>query len=344
MNTTVTRLDQMLYAWLAEPNDLKFEQAFQKYYDAAFATLVRYLARRAGPADLDLEQMAVDALLKFFCKAGRERRVASEKVRHALPNIEPLNAGQIHVRQVRRWTSEVEAFRGAAMSFNVMQDDTDDRDWKAEIHSLAATIPPLQQQGCHILNAVQSAVARILDLNEDPRHEEDESFHVGAVASFAARVRSEAAENSACAAAVEAQHPGTLRLVEGSWTVIGALPALRVPTNGYLFEIAQSVYLDECKARGRQKRGGSGHSADTADHAGAGAHPLARIDLEADAPQSEESHTWIQAVVRNSVSNSMPTCAGLCRQRSRRMPMPLPRVQRVQSESVWSRSREKPSA
>jgi DNA-directed RNA polymerase specialized sigma24 family protein len=38
------------------------------------------------------------------------------------------------------------------------------------------------------------------------------------------------------------------------------LPALRIPTNGYLFEIAQSLYLDECKARGRKKRGGSGQS------------------------------------------------------------------------------------
>jgi DNA-directed RNA polymerase specialized sigma24 family protein len=52
-----------------------------------------------------------------------------------------------------------------------------------------------------------------------------------------------------------------------------------------LFDIAQNLYLDECKARNRQKRGGAGCSiaepADTAaDAADATAHPLARISLD----------------------------------------------------------------
>jgi DNA-directed RNA polymerase specialized sigma24 family protein len=300
MNTTVTRLDQMLYAWLAEPNDSKFEQAFQKYYDAAFGTVVRYLARRAGGADLDLEQMAVDALLKFFCKAGRDRRLASEKIRDTLPGIEPLDGGPIHVRQVKRWTADVAAFHDTAMAFMVAQDGTAERDWKGEIHALAAAIPPLQQQGCHILNAVQSAVARILDPDADRAHQEDSKepedgrVPAGTAAGFAARLRLEVDHHSAVAAAVETKLPGTLRFVAGSWTVIESLPALRVPTNGYLFEIAHSVYLDECKARGRRKRGGSGiadlgHAADAADPDDVGSHPLARLELETEGFQSEES-------------------------------------------------------
>jgi DNA-directed RNA polymerase specialized sigma24 family protein len=135
------------------------------------------------------------------------------------------------------------------------------------------------------------AVAGILDSKseladdraaEDPAHE---WLDHSPVARFALRIRREASEDSAGAKALEVQHPGTLRFVEGSWTVIEALPLLRVPTNGYLFEIAQSLYLDECKARGRQKRGGSG----SADHAGASGHPLARIDLEGEGPESEDS-------------------------------------------------------
>jgi DNA-directed RNA polymerase specialized sigma24 family protein len=300
MNTAITRLDQMLYAWLAEPNDGKFERAFQKYYEAAFGGLVRYLARRAGSADLDFEQIAVDALLKFFCRAGRERRQASERVRGALPSLEPLDAGPIHVRQVRSWTAEVEVFRETAMSFRVIQDDTQDRDWKAEIHSLAESIPPLQQQGCHILNAVRTAVARILDStrqlpdNDAPEDPGDESCSHGPIASFATRIRREASEDTAGAKALEAHHPGVLRFVDGGWTVIEALPLLRVPTNGYLFEIAQSLYLDECKARGRQKRGGSGvantgNLAASADFVGASPHPVHRIDLQREISELEES-------------------------------------------------------
>jgi hypothetical protein len=37
MTRTVTRLDEMLYAWLTEPDDRKFDRAFEKYHDEAFA-------------------------------------------------------------------------------------------------------------------------------------------------------------------------------------------------------------------------------------------------------------------------------------------------------------------
>jgi len=38
--------------------------------------------------------------------------------------------------------------------------------------------------------------------------------------------------------------------------IVDAVPRLRVPTNSYLFEIAMTIYLDERRKRGRQKRGG----------------------------------------------------------------------------------------
>ena len=64
MNTKATQLDHMLYAWLAETEDRKFDRAFQRYYEVASPSLVRYLVRGSSLPDLDCEQIAVDALLK----------------------------------------------------------------------------------------------------------------------------------------------------------------------------------------------------------------------------------------------------------------------------------------
>jgi DNA-directed RNA polymerase specialized sigma24 family protein len=67
--------------------------------------------------------------------------------------------------------------------------------------------------------------------------------------------------------------------VQGTSVIARALPHLRVPTNGYLFEIAGTIYLDECKRRGRQKRGGTGALAavESADDSN---HPIERLKLE----------------------------------------------------------------
>ena len=227
MTRTVTRLDELLYAWLTEPEDRKFDRAFEKYHDEAFAGLVRYLARRSGSRALDFEQIAADALLRFFSRVGRERRGASDLIREALGEIHPLDLGSWHVREVRCWTAEVGSFRETSMSFKVTQLE-ERRNWMAEIQALAEKIPPLQRQGGHVLESVRAAIP--------PTH-------------------------------------GATRFVEFTVTIVESLPLLRVPTNGYLFDIAQSSYLDECKSRGRLKRRGP----DTW-------HPLNRIN-----PDDEES-------------------------------------------------------
>jgi DNA-directed RNA polymerase specialized sigma24 family protein len=53
--------------------------------------------------------------------------------------------------------------------------------------------------------------------------------------------------------------PGTTQLVDCAVTIIRAIPVLQVPTNGYLFEISYTIYLDDYRKRRRQKRGGPGH-------------------------------------------------------------------------------------
>lgn len=234
MTRTVTRLDQMLYAWLAEPDDPKFDRAFEKYHDEAFPGLVRYLSRSTSSSmGLDFEQIAADALLKFFSRVGRDRRQASDSITQALRQIQPLDLGAFHIREVRRWTHDVGLFRQTTMTFKLSQDGLG-RDWKAEIQSLADQVPALQRQGGLILDPIRQMPA------------------------------------------VKDRHPGSTRFVECTWTVIEYLPLLRVPTNGYLFDMARNLYLDECKALGRIKRRGPGLSP-----AASGTwHPLARINLD----------------------------------------------------------------
>src|ERR1700723_622183 len=158
MTRTVTRLDEMLYAWLTEPDDRRFDRAFEKYHTQAFARLVRYLARCSGPRGRDFEQIAADALLSFCSRVGRERREPSDLSSNALAQIHPLDLGSFHVREVRCWTAEVGSFRETSMTFKVTQQE-ERRNWMAEIQALAEKIPPLQRQGGHVLESVRAAIS-----------------------------------------------------------------------------------------------------------------------------------------------------------------------------------------
>jgi DNA-directed RNA polymerase specialized sigma24 family protein len=291
MNPKATQLDRMLYAWLAETDDRKFDQAFRRYYEAASPSLVRYLLRCSRLADLDCEQIAVDALLKFFCRAGRDRRQAAAAVANALPQIQPLNLGPFHVRQVQRWTGEVESFRDRSMTFRLTPQDGAEQSWKAEIQAQIDGIPPLQRQGVHLLESVRVACAAVADLADGAPANDDvdgmsepPAAEYAAVRAFAVSLREAAAKAAVETLAVESRHPGVVKCVGGAWTVVDVLPALRIPTNGYLFEIAHSLYLDECKARGRKKRGGGGSLPD-AENAGLA---LAPFDLDEECPHAQD--------------------------------------------------------
>lgn len=233
MTRSVTRLDEMLYAWLTEPDDRKFARAFEKYHGEAFAGLVRYLARCSSSPGLDFEQIAADALLRFFSRVGRERREASDLIGEALAKMHPLDLGAFHVREVRCWIAEVGSFRETSMTFKVTQQE-ERRNWLAEIQALAEKIPPLQRRGGHVLESVRAALSPA--------------------------------------------RAGATPFVEFTVTIVESLPLLRVPTNGYLFDIAQSLYLDECKARGRLKRRGPDSW-----------HPLSRIKLDDEQSSNEYS-------------------------------------------------------
>jgi hypothetical protein len=93
MRAVMTTLDDRLYTWLSEPDDQRFTLAFNAYFAVAYPAVIRHLARMAPSDPPLLEEIAQDALLRFFEKIGRGRRLASETVARELKSIVPLPLG-----------------------------------------------------------------------------------------------------------------------------------------------------------------------------------------------------------------------------------------------------------
>jgi len=313
-NNGMTTLDHRLYAWLLESNEQRFERAFKAYFDVAFPSVIRYLARLSHWDPAYLEEMAQDALLRFFDKVGRSRREASEAVRASLAQLRPLNLGVFHERQALTWINEIGTFRDSAVNFRLPE--SDDLHWKASIRTLAERIPVLQRAGCHLLHSVHLELRWTFDdANLTPVPTTDlpgDTLDQLASGSCEERLVEEMLTETARAVTAEHDYPGAMFFVKGTWSVVRALPHLRVPTNGYLFEIASTIYLDECKKRGRRKRGGIGAVAidhpDAVDLEYSGSnHPIDRLSLESvSADDDEERYEGVPAKTGNS-SLTFPT-------------------------------------
>jgi DNA-directed RNA polymerase specialized sigma24 family protein len=245
----ITTLDRHLYAWLVESDERRFTLAFNVYFSVAFPAVVRFLARISRWDSAHFEELAQDALLRFFDRVGRNRREASDAVGAALKLISPVNnMGSFHARQVNCWIEDVSAFRAATMSFTLPQtDQAAEAEWKSQIGSLADKIPLIQRQGRHLLDST----LRELGWSAD----DEKASHVVS-AGVVDQAAAEMVAKTARAAVVEEYFPGASLFVTHTLNVVNMIPRLRVPTNGYLFDIATTVYLDECKRRGRLKRGG----------------------------------------------------------------------------------------
>jgi len=258
----ITTLDRQLYAWLVESDERRFTLAFNVYFSVAFPAVVRFLARISRWDSAHLEELAQDALLRFFDRVGRDRREASDTVAVALKLISPLNKmGSFHVRQVNCWIEEVSAFRAAAITFTLPQIDQAaevEAEWKSQIRSLAAKSLVIQRQGWYLLDSTLRELGWSADdaCSKESAHEGfgPRPFSDGVVD----RAAGEMVAKTARVAVVEEHYPGASLFVKHTLNVVNMIPRLRVPTNGYLFDIATTVYLDECKKRGRLKRGGSG--------------------------------------------------------------------------------------
>lgn len=285
----MTTLDHRLYAWLLESDERRFEIAFSHYFAVAYPAVMGRIARLSKWDAPQLEELAQDALFKFFERVGRGRREASICVENALAGIHPLEIGALHERQVVEWTRNATAYRAAAMNFRpqLIQDSTD-TEWKLAIRTVAARIPALQTQGWHLIEAVR---LKVLDLGEtDPM--------------CAERLATEVVEKTALTERVERHLPGATKFVECAFKVIDAIPRLQIPTNAYLFEISDTLYLDECRKRGRQKRGGRGVKPDKT----LPAHPLELLNLE---PESGDVGDEFEAA-SSSVPDSKAVDATSC--------------------------------
>jgi DNA-directed RNA polymerase specialized sigma24 family protein len=312
-NTKITSLDRRLYAWLGESDDGKFERAFNAYFSIAFPAVIRHLMRISRWDPIELEEVAQDALHRFFDRLGRGRREASQSVELALRRVRPLRFGLFHERQVNNWTSDVASFRNAAMGFRLAEiDDASEACWKESIRAIADRIPVLRQQGCHILYTVRLEInwgsmdelpAESLRADAEDRSDPDidEMVDTEARASYAAAkafangIVAETAAHSFRAQTAVEKHPRLVQFVDGAFVIVGAIPRLRVPTNGYLFEIAMTIYLDECKKRGRKKRGGGGshpsESSATSENVDRDSqHPLEMLTLETEATFDGEEY------------------------------------------------------
>jgi DNA-directed RNA polymerase specialized sigma24 family protein len=252
----MTTLDHRLYAWLLEPDERRFENAFNAYYSLAYPALIRRLTRLSRADPSLLEELAQDALLKFFERAGRARREAAKTVENLLGSIKPLELGSLHVTQVSAWTGDVDRFRDDVMHFPVPSAQEESVAWRNVIRTLTERIAPLQRRAWRLIESVRVTLQLQpeTDSSSDPSPtSRDIDFQ-----QMAERLAAEVIGNTAKALAAESRLPGAASFIESTFKVGQTLPQLRVPTNGYLFEIALTLYLDACRKRGRLKRGGSG--------------------------------------------------------------------------------------
>lgn len=202
-------LDQRLHSWLTEPDEKRFERAFSGFFELAFPAVVRYLARLSYWDTGRVEDLAQEALLRFFDRVGRRRRDAFRTVVSTLATLRVPELGRFHERQVQAWRDDASTFAAEVMAFRASPDDAASR---AAILAFVERGDSLQRQAGLLLRVLPAADLPPCD----------------------AQAFREAIERvSAC------------------------LPPLRVPSTNYLFQIARSIFLDECKMRGRLKRGGA---------------------------------------------------------------------------------------
>ena len=241
-----TSLDYRLYAWLCEVDNERFEIAFNAYFSVAFPSIIRHLAHITRWDVSQLEELAQDALLRFFDKVGRGRREASEVVRKSATEnpTAPFRCASRAAGQ--RLDRSCRIVPCCSHEFSPT-DGSGETTWKASIHRITEQIPPLQRQGCQLLRFASMELRWGFD---------DKEPHSIAPGGPEAPLDEELLGRVASVVVTEQTHPGATRFVQGTCTIVRTLPRLRVPTNGYLFDMAMTIYLDECKRRGTRKRSG----------------------------------------------------------------------------------------
>ena len=144
------QLDLLLYAWLAESDDAKAEQQFSRYFRAAFPIVCRYLRSLRTESSI-AEDIAQQALIKFFGHLGIERRRANERLREASAELRPLSLTDLHAHRIERWKGRLVSFRDAAIRFG-MACESEPGSWRALREEINGHVDPLRQEGLHLLH------------------------------------------------------------------------------------------------------------------------------------------------------------------------------------------------
>jgi DNA-directed RNA polymerase specialized sigma24 family protein len=270
---TVGSLDYCLYAWLTEGDDRRFARAFSTYFSSAFPAVLRHLAHLSPWDTAQLEDLAQEALLRFFESVGRARPEAACAVADALRSLEPLPLGPAHKREVLAWIGAASALTEAAAGFKgPLGNGSEDTEWKAAARALTGELALLRARGYGLLHSVRVALRPSTEAScEEVSSFGERSMHALAgthrgtdlpaadplVRNLAEQFALELAAGGPHVAALENQCPRVRQFCATVHRVTRLLTRLRAPTNGFLFEVAVNVYLDERKKRRSLKRGGT---------------------------------------------------------------------------------------
>ena len=262
-------LDALLYRWVGEADDSLAETAFRTYYSAAFPLLVRHVRHRTGWDSASAEDIAQEALIRFFERIGGGRRDAIAVVRTEAGRLTDSDPSLIPTRLIAHWAGDVTALTSLVVAFRFPGGDaTPDGYCRRFVEELSTRITSLQRTGLRLLDSMPPPAARywagcgedeslcpaaVPGSIEEPSGAEDATCEV--VEFSRERGRSPSPGNSN-AGATERPDPGNGALAQSVRTIVETLPRLRMPTNSYLFEITTSTFLDEIKRRKRKKRGG----------------------------------------------------------------------------------------
>jgi hypothetical protein len=264
-------LDALLYAWLSEPDELRAEQHFTRYFQTAFPGMCRFV-RSLGADAATAEDVSQQALIKLFAHLGFERRRADVRLREALSALAPLAFGALHVQLVQTWRAQVGGFREAAVRFRmpraVQQPCAPAAELRDEINS---RVEPLRRQGMNFLREVRERVGSSLNALIDSESSVLGIAHV-ATRPRQSQSRDAAGEGTADAVDVEVggfvaallRHadsrdgsqvdtelgcPGVVGFVNCTRTVCESLPLLAIPSNGLLYTIARRQFVDSLRTK-----------------------------------------------------------------------------------------------
>ena len=293
---TMKTLDGLLYRWVGEADESRGETAFRTYYSAAFPLLVRHVQHRTGWDSASAEDIAQEALVRFFERIGRGRRDAIAVVRAAAARLADLDAGPLATGLIARWAGNVDALASSVADFCLSGEDRSPDEYCRELAGeLSTQISSLQRAGLGLLYSMRPLVSECIaggreDESETPAMvpgtlDSLAAAKVGAseIVGFARELAHSLSTDPLHVSAGGRRDPGIAAPVQAVLMIIETLPRLRMPTNSYLFEITTSTFLDEIKRRKRKKRGGAATDAgcasddDAHDERGTSGHPLEAI-------------------------------------------------------------------